>query len=141
MPFTDQHGKIWPDAWDTVCPRGEHLGGDNWRFAGTTFYVAAEGVCITAAHCFRQRGVTALTDPAHWIKNPVVIRVLPIDESMPLATWSRVISTSIAGDPPRTCVTPIAPIIDSGFEYQTEQGLKTLSLRDLSKLGIVSIID
>ena len=81
MPFLDQHGNEHVDVWDTVCPMAEHLGGQSWRFAGTGFYVAAEGICITAAHNFLRPGHTFPPRPQDVVKSPVMIRLLPDGEN------------------------------------------------------------
>jgi hypothetical protein len=256
MPFTDQHGRVWPDAWDTVCPLAEYLGGDKWRFSGTAFYISRAGICLTAAHNFLRKGGSDSTDPKDWIRSPVVVRAIasgensfrismvrvgkvhlktdrldiaicqagvghsePKPKQLRLASaWPKegdlvygyscpnipgnvdnvtgklalkhsdysgqvtaclpngrdrtflpnacfeikldapggtsggpifnaaghvvgVISTSMAGDPPTTYATPIAPILDMGLEIQTDQGIQELSLRDMGRLGYVEIID
>lgn len=52
-----------------------------------------------------------------------------------------VISTSLTGDPPIAYITPIFPILNMTFEINTDKGVQKLSLRQLSKMGLISLFE
>lgn len=39
MPFTDQNGKVYEHAIDTICAIGEHIDKDKWKLSGTGFFI------------------------------------------------------------------------------------------------------
>lgn len=57
MPFTDQSGNSFEHMTDIICPIGEHIREDKWRLSGTGFFISREGIALSAAHCFYQRGI------------------------------------------------------------------------------------
>jgi hypothetical protein len=79
MPFIDKLRSISftdEELQDTVCPVGEHLGEDKWRFSGTGFYISESGIALSAAHNFILP-TDGVRNPDNCIKMPILIRVIP----------------------------------------------------------------